>query len=262
MYIFDIIWPGTWLDYEDQQWAFMVRNQLSTLQSQYFEANLALNLFLQAQSSQSSQLSQDQWEKNSAHRARIRKEVESHISGTCSPERQEEISLETEIRFKREKWSSGSLPKEFKHNLPFVYAKTFLYALDTFGKLLGTLAEDTNAPPQLTDIQQRFSKAFSHLRGVRNTAQHMEDRSRGLGAGKNPKPLELKPLMNDAINAPNGGVLILNGLIGSRYGNTMSDGHYGEVDVSPESMKILQGILNEVLNSFKWHGPKHHYPSA
>jgi len=50
------------------------------------------------------------------------------------------------------------------------------------------------------------------------------------------------------IHAP-GGVLALNNLNGSRYGSTMNDGHYGEVDVSPESMEKLRCILGDVLGS-------------
>jgi len=42
------------------------------------------------------------------------------------------------------------------------------------------------------------------------------------------------------VSAPNGGLLILNSLNGAKYGSTMADGHYGEVDVSPESMERLQ----------------------
>lgn len=96
---------------------------------------------------------------------------------------------------------------------------------------------------------------------MRNTAQHLEDRSRGLGSGKSPKPLDLKPIDNNFISAP-GGVLVLNSLNGSKYGSTMADGHYGEVDVSPESMSHLQEILNNILGSFKWHGSKQHKPSV
>ena len=55
---------------------------------------------------------------------------------------------------------------------------------------------------------------------------------------------------------------MLNCLNGSSYGSTMSDGHYGEVDVSPESMIKLQEILQAVLQAFKWKGPRQHMPSA
>ena len=33
------------------------------------------------------------------------------------------------------------------------------------------------------------------------------EKKRGLGAGKNPQPLDLKPITNSLINAPGGGVL-------------------------------------------------------
>ncbi len=72
--------------------------------------------------------------------------------------------------------------------------------------------------------------------------------------------IDLKPIDNTLVKAP-GGVLMLNCLNGSKYGSTMADGHYGEVDVSPESMERLQSVLIEVLNCFNWSGPKRHLPS-
>jgi len=88
----------------------------------------------------------------------------------------------------------------------------------------------------------------------------MEDRSRGLGAGRNPKPLELKPIDNRFIKSE-GGAIVLNGLNGTKYGNTMADGHYGEVDVSPQSMEALCVILQDILEAFKWTGSKKHFPN-
>ena len=146
--------------------------------------------------------------------------------------------------------------------MPFIYARAFLYALDAFDKFLGVLAKEANVPEEVAKFHAQIAEEFPHLRGVRNTAQHLEDRARGLGAGKSPQPLDLKPITNSLINAPDGGVLALNCLNGSRYGSTMSDGHYGEIDVSPESMERLQKILEGVLQSFKWRGPKRHAPNA
>ena len=166
------------------------------------------------------------------------------------------------MRFKREKWENGGIPREFEYNLPFLYARAFLYALDAFDKFLGVLAKEQNVPSEVANLHAQMAEYFPNLRGVRNTAQHLEDRARGLGAGRNPQPLELKPIINSFINAPSGGVLVLNNLNGSKYGSTMSDGHYGEIDVSPESMQRLQAVLQELLLLFKWRGPKQHAPSA
>jgi hypothetical protein len=260
MFVFEIVTPGTWLDYDDRDWSWKIQNQLRSLESQFFEANAALNLFVNAQSIRPSFADRDNWERDSQRRSEIRCAIEQERGGFRSHEDLDEIHFETEVRFKREKWSNGGVPREFENNLPFIYARAFLYALDSFDKFLGVLAKEENVPEHVATFHAQIAEAFPNLRGVRNTAQHLEDRARGLGAGQT--SLELKPITNSLINAPGGGVLVLNCLSGSRYGSSMSDGHYGEIDVSPESMQRLQQILEEVLHSFKWRGSKQHAPSA
>ncbi len=262
MFVFEIVTPGTWLDYDDRDWSWRIQSQLRSLESQFFEANAALNLFVNAQSIRPSFTDQSNWERDSQRRSEIRRAIEQTHGDLMSREHWDEIQFETEVRFKREKWSNGGVPREFEHNLPFIYARAFLYALDAFDKFLGVLSKEANVPEQVATFQVQISEAFPNLRGVRNTAQHLEDRARGLGAGKNPQPLDLKPVTNNLINAQSGGVLVLSCLNGSRYGSTMSDGHYGEIDVSPESMQRLQKILEGILHSFNWRGPKQHAPSA
>jgi len=259
MFVFEIIVPGTWLDYDDREWSWKIENQLRSLQSQFFEANLALNLFTSAQISRTSSFSKDTWEADSERKQEIRSKLETEFLEQGKS--YHEIMLETEVIFKREKWQQGSMPMEFESNLAFLYARAFLYALDGFDKFLGVLAKEDNMPEAIPELHKKLSDTFPNLKKVRNTAQHLEDRSRGLGAGRNPKPLDLKPINNGAILAPNGGALILSSLNGSKYGSTMSDGHFGEVDVSPESMIHLQEILTNILDSFKWRGPKQHKPS-
>tara|TARA_R110002167_G_C12469549_1_gene633507 strand:- start:100 stop:732 length:633 start_codon:yes stop_codon:yes gene_type:complete len=204
--------------------------------------------------------SKEQWEAESNRRSEIQREVEKKYDNTHDHEIWDEIRLETEIIFKREQWQLGKLPREFQHNQAFMHARAFLYALDSFDKFLNVLKKQTNVPSALEEMYTRFGIAFPHLRGVRNSSQHMEDRSRGLGAGRNPKPLELKPIDNGLIKSE-GGALVLNSLNGTKYGNTMADGHYGEVDVSPASMEALNAIFQDILNAFAWKGSKCHLPS-
>ena len=262
MFVFEVVTPGTWLDYEDRDWAWKIQNLLRSLESQFFEANSALNLFLSAQSTRPSFADGASWERDSQRRSEISRAVEQERGGAFSRENWDEISFEAEVRFKREKWSNGGVPREFEHNLPFIYARAFLYALDAFEKFLCVLAKEEGVPEQVARLHTQMGDEFPNLRGVRNSVQHLEDRARGLGAGRNPQPLDLKPVTNNMINAPGGGVLVLNSLNGTRYGSTMADGHFGEVDVSPKSMERLLVILDEVLRSFRWRGSRQHAPSG
>lgn len=262
VFVFEITTPGTWLDYEDRDWSWRIEGLLRHLQTQFFEANAALNLFVQASSARPTRLDRTLWERDAQRRSEIRMQIEQERGAAFSRELWDEIHFETEVRFKREQWSQGRLPREFEHTQPFIYARAFLYALDAFDKFLGVLSREPGVPPEPAALHAQIAVAFPDLRGVRNTAQHLEDRARGLGAGREPKPLDLKPIENQMINAPGGGVLVLNSLNGSKYGSTMADGHYGEVDVSPESMQHLQRILQEVLLSFRWRGSKQHSPSV
>lgn len=258
MFVFEIVVPGTWMDYEDRDWSWKVEGLLRHLQSQFFEANLSLNFFIQAQQGRASINLQDTWEADAQLRREIQQIVEQERGDLMVHGNWEEIRFETDVRFKREKWARGGIPREFDHNTAFMYARAFLYALDGFDKFLGVLSKTENIPTVVVELHKKMATAFPDLREVRNSAHHLEDRTRFLG--QRGKPLDLKPVNNGMINAP-GGALILNSLNGSKYGSTMADGHYGEVDVSPESMSALQSILSEVLNAFKWTGSRQHVPN-
>lgn len=260
MHIFEIIIPGTWLVSDDRDWAWEIEEILRCLEEQFYEANFALNMFFHAISHDKEDMSIANWEADSDRWFAIQRELESQLGSPYERQNRDDIHLQTEILFKREKWQSGRLPSEFKKKKAFIYARAFLYALDSFEKFLNVLKQQPQVPQTVSELHVKFSSIFPQLRGVRNSAQHMEDRSRGLGAGKNPKPLELKPIENGTFSAPDGAI-ILDYLNGTKYGNTMADGHYGEVDVSPSSMKSLTSIFQSLLDSFEWKGPKRHLPS-
>ena len=261
MYVFEITKPGTWLESEDRDKGWKIEQLLRHLESQFYEANLALNLFISFLNRKRQTDPREQWEADANRRSEISRQLEQKYSSNTSREVWDQLHFETEVVFKREQWQKGRLPREFEHNEGFIYARAFLYALDAFDKFLSVLSKEDGVPEAITGLHGQLGEQFADLRGVRNTAQHLEDRARGLGAGRNPRPLDLQPIENQMINAPNGGVLMLNCLNGTKYGSTMADGHYGEVDVSPDSMGKLQGIFQEVLNAFHWRGPKQHCPS-
>ena len=258
MYIFEIIKPGTWLDYDDRDWSWEIENILLSMQGQFYEANLALNMFIQTISHDRTDFNREQREADANRRSEISREIEATFENPYDHNNWEEIYFRTEVAFKKEQWQAGRMPREFEHNQPFIYARTFLYALDSFDKFLVVLKSQSNIPEKVIELHKQLGDTFPDLRGVRNTAHHMEDRSRGLDAKGN--PIELKPIDNKMIKA-DGGALVLNCLNGTKYGNTMADGHYGEVDVCLDSMSSLRDIFQAVLDSFRWKGLKTHLPS-
>lgn len=252
MYVFEIVTPGTFLVAEDQDWTSRISRLLSSLENHFFQANTALNLFASDPEYPRPDWNMDDYDRDQKRRSEIRHSVESEFELGNTVYDAEDISFETDVRFKREKWANGAPPYALEFKKQFIYAQAFIYALDGFDKFLGVLAKEDNVPEEIGEKHLQFIEKFPNLRGVRNTAQHLEDRSRGLDFKKN--PLVLPP---DGANN-----LRLNCLAGSRIGSTMSDGHYGEVDVSAESMQHLQEILEGVLQAFEWSGSKKHSPSA
>ncbi|MBL4800317.1 MAG: hypothetical protein JKY45_00385 [Emcibacter sp.] len=258
LYVFEVIVPGTWLDYKDPDWCWKIEGIVGNLQSHFFEANISLNLFVGERHNKSRTDVGEQWDRDSKRRNEIREKIEEKYKGSFSRDNWELVHFETEVELKKEKWRTGVQPREFEHNTVFIFARSFLYALDAFNKMLKVLSEEENVPEKLKQLFQQFTETFPDLSYLRNSAQHIEDRVRGLGP--HGKVLDLKPIENSFINAPNGGVLVINNLNGTKYGSTMSNGHYGEVDVSVKSMELLQVIFQEVLKSFEWKGPIQHEP--
>lgn len=263
MYIFEIIIPGRDLNYEDKKWCSKIKNLLDYLVKHFIEANVALNLFNTALKEHPNPfLNQDRYKQEALRIQEIHRSLElQYIEEGKNDYTYEDIEFQAEIILKKENWKKGIIPEAFQEELTYMYAKNFIYALDGFNKFLNVLAKENNVPNSICELTERMCNYFPDLTKVRNTKQHLEDRSRGLGAGKNPKPLDLKPLSNHIVEAPYGGVLILSSLNGSKYGCTMSDGNFGEVDVSALSMAYLKDILDNVLNSFNWEGQKRHMPS-
>jgi hypothetical protein len=259
LYIFEVTLPGTWLDYEDLNWTMKMDGLLRNLKSQFFEANAALNLFEEVAKQASPPFTREQWHRDAERQSEIRRELEAEAGPSLSREVRDRVALEAIIRFKREKWSAGHVPRELRVSVPFIYARAFIYALDGFDRLLEVLAKEHGVPEQLSTLSKSMASLFPDLRGVRNSAHHMEQRTLGLA---HDKPITLRPVNNAIVQAPYGGVLMLNVLSQNRYGCTMSDGHYGEVEVSQASLHSLLALLQEVIQSFAWRGPAQHEPSA
>jgi len=266
MIVFELIKPGDRIDGMDHDKAWEINDLIENLISSFFEANLALNLFEKERANNNGRANRSDFEQRRNERRLIQEEIEAayKAKGLNVFDYYDQIRTDVDVLANREAWDRGEVPRQFSHNMPFIYAKVFLFALDTFDRFLGVLSKEDGVPESLAAIHGKIKCDFPSLRGVRNTAHHLEDRSRGLEkVDRNGKKHKLKnqPIENSLINAPEGGVLILNSLIGNNYGSTMADGHYGEVDVSIDSLSKLRNILEETMNAFEWTGSASVYPS-
>jgi len=160
-----------------------------------------------------------------------------------------------EIELKREKWDSGVYPRSYEHQIIFIYAKTFVFALDMMGKLLNILCEEykNNLPKGVFDQKDTFFKLLPQLKDVRDSLQHQEDRGRGLD--KKGQPLDIKPGLKGNIYIAGTKSLVLNNLNGNKFGTTINDGQFVEIEISDQTMIIAQQCIQGIIDSFSWEGP-------
>lgn len=139
----------------------------------------------------------------------------------------------------------GEIPREILERYMVIHAKAFVYALSNTGKMLGVFPD----PGTKAWAKAEFAAAFPSIVGIRDSTQHPEDRNRGLGKGG--KPLALKPINNQMINAPNG-ALLLDNFINDTFTTTLADGSLGEVDVTEASLAVLRDILEGAFRRLTW----------
>lgn len=259
---FELQFPGTWIELPDQQAAWEIQTQLSLVEGAFAEATIALILFEQSQRDATAHQSREDWEADAQRRSELSCAIESEERAPgvwFDPVQWDQTRERVERQLMHEKWERGILPRQLRHHIPFIYAKSFLYAADRIGKVLARLAERADLPADAQGACKEFYTSFPSLREVRNSAQHVEDRARGLG--KASKPLDLKPIENSMISAPGGSALVIDSLNGNHFGATMADGHYGEVEVSAASLATIRQHIEAVHEALPWRGPRRLFPT-
>src|SRR2546427_8244183 len=263
MQVAELTYPGVWIDLPNQQQAHALYSLLLVIEQKVTEASVALNHFEAASAQSGASQTREEWERDAERRRELvsKYEREQVTSPTGYPDssRYAEVHYQADVEAKREGWLAGLPPHAYQHALPFLYAKAFLYAVDSIGKLLCALSEADGAPAGVAVLKESFSQSFPTFREVRNSAQHVEDRIRGLGRGG--QPLNLRPVQNQMVNAPAGGVLIIDSLNGNKFGGTLANGEHGEIEVSVASLERVGDLVQALIDSFQWKGSKRHYPS-
>lgn len=258
----ELIWPGYFVDHPEPDEARSAFSLLQALDTAFLEALLSLIYFADALRRSVTESGKERWEYDMAERREAEEaawigrpdpmfSIDDHDAMRAAVE---EKRIEGERELTRRRWARGELPRSVAHHLPFIYAKSFVFALDSIEKLLTTLSKSP-VPTSAAVAVERFTTTVPGVKHVRDTVHHTEDRVRGLD--RHGRPIDLKPIENNFIKAP-GGVLVLNSLNGTRYGCTVEDGRYIEVDVTPATLLAARDAIQEVLNSVAWRNLDRH----
>ncbi len=262
MHIFEICFPGTFLDFPEEESRGRVHIILHLLEMQFTDAVIALNFFEREQAGaldnlrerNQASVSEEEEELRQALEQEFRKELGDEVFFQRGPA----ILSAIELKMKKQRWESGKVPQEYQWRLPFIFAHAYVYALDSFQKILETLVPEPGVPPAVAEALERFKTAFPALKGIRDSAHHIEDRGRGLD--RQGRPLDLKPVYNGIVHAPSGGVLLLSNLRGNKLGYTLGDGSHGEIAISPEKTAEVAAIFQSVIDAFRWKGRPRQIP--
>ena len=263
LHIREIKYPGTFLQPDVPHKA---ESLLSLLESHLADACVALGWFQDAraalQAEVAAKLSNPR--KDLEQVREIEQALEREIPQDLGHEERwtarAAISDEARLRVARARWAAGKPPSAFVYQAPFIHARTFLFAADGFLKALEALSEELRSSESLKACLRQLRDDLPQLRDVRNTAHHPEDRVRGLG--KHGKSFTLSPIATRAIVAPTGGVLVTSSLEGDRYGCTLADGRFGQVEVNERSLDALAGAMQAAINGLPWSGPPRSWPST
>lgn len=248
MYIAEIVYPGTWLDLSDRDVSFELEGMLRNLEDRAAEAAIGLTMFEESHNRRPDP--HQEWEID----AQIRQEIDNQLrieSGEQYYQNFDACRLEAEHRSLKRKAELGIIPRAYSHKIPFIHAHSFVYAVDSFGKFLDELCDYDVIPEAVNSIRDEFNARLPMVRKIRNSALHLEDRSRRYASVQDKK--KGKRMEVD-------GFLGLSNLEGNHLCYTIDDGSYQKIAISHETLNVMIETLNKVLNAMPWKGPPYVAP--
>ena len=249
MYLYELNYPGTWLQLENDEIRFEIEGLLRALEGILTEAAIALSMFEESRSQRSD--ARLEWDRD----AELRQQVDDEIRREVGDDYYRNFNTYRLLlgkRMRAKKAELGILPRSYLHKIPFIHAHTFVYAVDSFGKYLEVLQEYAQIPEEIGKCSDEFDRLLPSVRKIRNSALHIEDRSRGYGP-----PWDKKKGKKMEIH----GFLGLSNLEGNCLCYTIDDGSYQSVEISSNVLGILVSLANRILASFEWSGPARTEPN-
>jgi|WetSurMetagenome_2_1015567.scaffolds.fasta_scaffold20695_6 hypothetical protein len=131
-------------------------------------------------------------------------------------------------------------PSKYTDCLNTVYARSFVYALNSVGTLLNALRENFYPPDSVKLLISEYEFCFANLKYIRNSSMHIEDRGRGV-VRKRGK--ESKILTN---------ILLLGSFNERCFDFTGEDGKIYGVEISESTLLSVHRILQAIINAYTW----------
>ena len=137
----------------------------------------------------------------------------------------------------------------YARQAPFLFARSFLFALDMIGKTLRGMGDKAGVPSGVKSASAWFSQQLPTLVQIRDSAHHADERAVGEVRGK---PIQPKPILGQGgIIAP-GGAMVMDNLYGSTFGYTSEDGEFLQVDVTAATAEIARAAIQQAIDALPW----------
>ncbi|ULL04922.1 hypothetical protein JNO42_25960 [Pseudomonas putida] len=179
-----VIRPGTWIKGKPD-----LTGQVDTFQNYYLEACYALICFERTQVGDIEKRSAREIEEPMMKRDIIR----ALTNGEYMMAQSLEMEIEASKICQNKLLQQGRLPLAIERQADVIYAKSFLFALDGYAKMVKAMSKDL-ASEALANVYDDFTNhKFPNLVDIRNSAHHIEDRIRmkaPYGKDIEPKPYE------------------------------------------------------------------------
>ncbi|WP_284985473.1 hypothetical protein [Arthrobacter sp. fls2-241-R2A-172] len=261
MHIPEFTKPGQWPVLEDSENVMEVEALTDLLVRCVEEASLALYLFNETGEALRGRADdQNQWSQELRAEWKLRQSYMPKIPPDASDEEYERADAEATRRarvdLRQQQLANGVMPSQYVRMLRFMHARSFLYAFDTVDKTLALLAAGPGASEVIAEAKARFKAAFPDLTDVRDSAHHLGDRVQGK---RRNRKIDLQPISSRGVDTT-GGVLVIDHLNNDKYGSVLGDGRFGEIEVTVESVKLAQDVVQTVLDSITWRGSPDYSP--
>jgi hypothetical protein len=244
---------GTWISGMGQEFSRDVEASLRSMESGLRGAAVALALFEEAHARMAEAPALHEWELAQRERRQASEMLSKQHPRLDAYSA--EGRLEVEVIVKKHRWAKGQWPRDYSHEVTFIYARSFVYSLDQIGKTIKGLARfhelSEGKRDRLAEIQARLDTSVPGITSVRDSAHHVEQRVLRRGY-VNRRQVDIEP---------DNGFMSVSNLFGTRLHYTAADGSQQEVDVSSGTLASAQRVVQEAHDVFEWMGPPRHLPS-